>query len=255
MTIQKNSGLSFLFLLGIIIVSLEFWLYSIFIILILTGFQIYDKEHRSMSSILVSFLVSFLFFQLASNQVENLEVTKELKILLNRCLLIIIFMGMILSQVFYKRRISLFAKLPKWSSKITLPFHTIKLSYFLFISFFVSCTLLIPPIVNEKVDIGSVFLFAVLFSIINATLEEFIWRGILLSSLSEYVSPLYAMLVTSLGFGLYHIAIGIPFGLSLLFSFGGLFYSIVVLKSNSIFPAIVLHLVINIGIVLNGWIV
>lgn len=247
--------ISLLFLLGIIVVSLEFWLYALLIILILAGFQIYDKEHRTITSLLVSFLVSFLFFQLASNQIENLGVTKEFNILLNRCLLIIILMGMILSQVLNKRSITLFAKLPKWSSRITMPFHTIKLSYFLLISLFGSCTILIPTIINANVDIGSVILFAIIFSIINATLEEFIWRGILLSSLSEYVSPLYAMIITSLGFGLYHIAIGIPFVLSLLFSFGGIFYAVVVIKSKSIYPAILLHIVINIGMVLNGRIV
>ncbi|WP_090831996.1 CPBP family intramembrane glutamic endopeptidase [Bacillus sp. UNCCL13] len=218
-------------------------------------YYIFHKEYRLLSSLLNSFLVGFLFFQIASNQLGDLEITKELIILLNRCLLIIIILAMIFSQILNKRRITFFTKIPEWSRRISLPFHSIRLSYFLLISFLFSFTILIPPFFLKETDIDSVLLFALFFSFINATLEEFIWRGILLSGLREYVSSFYAIIITSLGFGLYHISIGIPLIFSLLFAFGGLFYSIVVLKSNSIYPAILLHIVINIGMVLNGWII
>jgi uncharacterized protein len=38
----------------------------------------------------------------------------------------------------------------------------------------------------------------------------------------------------------------------LLFSFGGLFYGIVVVKTNSIYPAILFHFAANMGMVLSG---
>nr|WP_280157667.1 CPBP family glutamic-type intramembrane protease [Priestia aryabhattai]MDH3131841.1 hypothetical protein [Priestia aryabhattai] len=38
------------------------------------------------------------------------------------------------------------------------------------------------------------------------------------------------------------------------FSFGGLFYAFVVLKTKSIYPAVVFHFIINLGMVFNGWI-
>ncbi|MGD6957411.1 CPBP family glutamic-type intramembrane protease [Rossellomorea aquimaris] len=37
-------------------------------------------------------------------------------------------------------------------------------------------------------------------------------------------------------------------------NFGGLFYAIVVLKTESIYPSIAFHMVMNLGMVLNGWI-
>nr|WP_239583652.1 CPBP family intramembrane glutamic endopeptidase [Metabacillus iocasae] len=96
--------------------------------------------------------------------------------------------------------------------------------------------------------------YGIFFSIINAFLEEFLWRGIMLSSLKSNVSTFFAVFTTSTGFGLLHISIGIPLVMSLLFSLGGLFYAVVVLKTNSIYPAIAFHLIINLGMVFNGWI-
>ncbi|WP_242688910.1 CPBP family intramembrane glutamic endopeptidase [Bacillus sp. Cs-700] len=94
-----------------------------------------------------------------------------------------------------------------------------------------------------------------MFAVINATLEEVVWRGVMLSSLKRNASTLYAVVITSVGFGLIHLSLGIPMMLSLLFSFGGLFYAIVVMKSKSIYPSIVFHMMINVGMVYNGWII
>lgn len=102
--------------------------------------------------------------------------------------------------------------------------------------------------------VKSLLLFAFLFALINAVFEEMIWRGPLFSSLLRQTSVSYALIVTSAGFGLLHLAIGIPVAISLLFSIAGLFYGIVVYKTNSIYPAILFHFVLNIGMVLSGWI-
>ncbi|MCK2000351.1 CPBP family intramembrane metalloprotease [[Brevibacterium] frigoritolerans] len=104
-------------------------------------------------------------------------------------------------------------------------------------------------------QLKQILLFGIFFAIINAPLEEVIWRGIMLSSLKRNISTFYAVVITSIGFGLLHLAIGIPLIISLLFSFGGFFYAIVVLKTNSIYPSIVFHIVINLGMVFNGWII
>ncbi|MEH7884203.1 CPBP family intramembrane glutamic endopeptidase [Bacillus sp. JJ1609] len=137
-----------------------------------------------------------------------------------------------------------------------MPFHTIKLPYFLLIGLLGSSIILIPIFLHlETSYIKSILLFGLLFAIMNATLEEVLWRGILLSNLKENISTFYAVVITSIGFGLLHLSIGIPVIVCLLFSFGGLFYAIVVLKTNSIYPSIVFHFVINLGMVFNGWII
>ncbi|WP_233201426.1 CPBP family intramembrane glutamic endopeptidase [Sporosarcina sp. P13] len=137
-----------------------------------------------------------------------------------------------------------------------MPFHTIKLSTFLLIGLFGSSTIFVSVLTPEKISyLKSIVIFAILFAILNATLEELIWRGTMLSSLKRNVSTCYAVLITSIGFGLLHISIGIPVIISLLFSFGGFFYAMVVLKSKSIYPSILFHIIINLGMVFNGWIV
>ncbi|WP_281186660.1 CPBP family intramembrane glutamic endopeptidase [Bacillus solimangrovi] len=154
-----------------------------------------------------------------------------------------------------KQKVFLYTALPDWGKRIVLPFHSIKISYFLFFGLLGSTTIFIPLLFLEGINYTTSFvIYGIFFSIINAFLEEFMWRGIMLSSLKRNVSTFFAVLTTSIGFGLLHISIGIPLIMSLLFSLGGLFYAFVVLKTNSIYPAIVFHFIINVGMVFNGWI-
>ncbi|WP_430507703.1 CPBP family intramembrane glutamic endopeptidase [Rossellomorea marisflavi] len=99
-----------------------------------------------------------------------------------------------------------------------------------------------------------IVLFALAFSIVNATLEEMLWRGTLLPVLAGQVSWLYALVVTSLAFGLHHIALGIPFWPALGFSIGGFFFAIVKWRSESLFPPILWHFIINLLMVFSGFI-
>ncbi|WP_227521957.1 CPBP family glutamic-type intramembrane protease [Bacillus solitudinis] len=39
----------------------------------------------------------------------------------------------------------------------------------------------------------------------------------------------------------------------MLFSLGGLLYAWSILKTNSIYPAVIFHMVINMGMFLSGW--
>ncbi|WP_147533322.1 CPBP family intramembrane glutamic endopeptidase [Bacillus marasmi] len=134
-----------------------------------------------------------------------------------------------------------------------MPFHSVKFSHFFLIGLIILTISFVPIIVQQELSyIESILLFNLLFSIINATLEELIWRGLMLSSLKEFVSNRSAVIITSIGFGLLHLTVGIPFIFSLLFSIGGLFYAFVVMKTNSIYPAIIFHFVINVGMVLSG---
>lgn len=95
-------------------------------------------------------------------------------------------------------------------------------------------------------------LFCLFFSLINAVFEEVIWRGLLLSTLKKYTSVGYAVVVTSVGFGLFHLSIGFSIYLSLLISVAGLIYALITLKTNSLYPSIIFHIIINIGMVFSG---
>jgi uncharacterized protein len=247
--------IALLFFLGIIFVSYSIWIGLAGVIAILLMMHIANGTNRVVISIFIAFLISFFLYQLTNAVVNNFEISRELKVLINRGLLLMIFLGICIANLLLNKKISFFNHKPKWSQSISLPLHTIKLSSFMLIGLMISGITFLPFILQQDpAFIKSILLFAILFSIINATLEEMIWRGIMLTNLMEHTSVMYAVIITSIGFGLLHLVIGIPFFVSLLFSFGGLFYGMVVIKSNSIYPAILLHFVVNLGMVLSGFI-
>ncbi len=232
-----------LFVLGLIPLSCLFLLYFL------------NKDYRSSVSLFIFFLLGLLIFQIGSAHMYKLSISQETKVLINRSFLLFILTSTIISLKISKQKIFLYSHLPNWNNQIIMPFHQIKVARFLLFGLIGSCIILLPALFQETSYIKSLFLFGILFALINATLEEVLWRGVMLSSLKRNVSTLYAVLITSVGFGLLHISIGIPVMLSILFSFGGLFYAIVVIKSKSIYPSIVFHMLINLGMVFNGWII
>jgi uncharacterized protein len=216
---------------------------------------LFIKQNRSVIFLFIFFLLGLLALQFATGWINEWNVSKETKILLNRSFLLFILLALALSHLISKEKIRFFTALPNLKRRISMPSHTISLPLFLLIGLAGSSTIFIPLIWSSSLsEVKSLFLFAIGFTILNATMEELIWRGVMLSSLKRNVSVLYAVTVTSLGFGLLHLSIGIPLLLSLLFSFGGIFYAIVVLKTDCIYPSIAFHMVMNVGMVLNGWI-
>ncbi|WP_305912735.1 CPBP family intramembrane glutamic endopeptidase [Guptibacillus hwajinpoensis] len=232
-----------LFVLGLIPLSCLFLLYFL------------NKGYRSSVSLFIFFLLGLLIYQIGSAFMYKLSISQETKVLINRSFLLFILTSTIISLKISGQKIFLYSHLPNWNNQIIMPFHQIKVARFLLFGLIGSCMILLPALFKETSYIKSLFLFGILFALINATLEEVLWRGVMLSSLKRNVSTLYAVLITSVGFGLLHISIGIPVMLSILFSFGGLFYAIVVIKSKSIYPSIVFHMLINLGMVFNGWII
>lgn len=244
-----------LFFSGIILLLYRAYGWGLLPMLGLLSLYISAKNNRSVAFLFLSFLIGFLTFQCATGWINGWDISKETNILLNRSFLIFILVALAVSQWISKKKVRFYLRLPDWSKRISMPSHTISMPLFLLIGLAGSSTIFIPLIWSEGIsEAKSLILFAIGFTNLNATLEELIWRGVMLSSLIRNTSVIYAVTVTSIGFGLLHLSIGIPLLLSLLFSFGGLFYSIVVLKTDSIYPSIAFHMVMNMGMVLNGWI-
>ncbi|MBO1626437.1 CPBP family glutamic-type intramembrane protease [Bacillus arachidis] len=59
-------------------------------------------------------------------------------------------------------------------------------------------------------------------------------------------------MLTSIGFGLQHYSLGFSWSVSTAFILAGIFYGRIIVKSNSIIPAIIWHIVLNLLMVLNG---
>lgn len=254
--LQKNISLNLsalLFFLGIIVFSYKMWFSGFLVCLFLLLIYLTNRKNRFVSLMFLFFLVGLSLYQITNLFIDTFDISREFRIILNRILLIMMVAGLFISHLLSKKEISFYNNKPQWNSVIRLPFHSIKLSNFMLQGIMVSVAIFIPFVLQQDLnDIKSLIVFCILFSVINAWLEELIWRGILFSSLKKELSVMYSLVITSVGFGLLHLSIGFPFMICLLFSFGGLFYGMVVLKTNSVYPSILFHLVINIGMVFGG---
>lgn len=247
--------IAILFFLGILAITYSSWIGFMSVLVLLLIISIKFAEFRFPASILITFLLSFFLYQLTNKFIDKIELSKELRILLNRGSLIIIIVGLCVVHLLSKKKLLFFNNKLEWNHHMKMPFHSIKISHFVLIGVLISAASFIPFIFQQELlHLQSILLFCLLFSLINAILEEVIWRGLMLASLKEHASVKFAIMMTSIGFGLMHLSIGFSLIVSLTFSVGGLFYAFVVLKTNSIYPAILFHFVINVGMVLSGMI-
>lgn len=248
--------LALLFFAGLILISfsMERGMYLVFLCLLV----IYSRspKHRFVALIFFTFLGNFFLFQLTNQLLaDRFDLSEEQRILCNRSLLILIIAGLYILHLFYKQKVSFFQQKPEWNHRIVLPFHSTSVFHFLLLGLIINVVIFASLIIQQEFSyLQSVVVFGLLFSIINSVFEEAIWRGIVLSSLQKRTSLFYAVTVTSIGFGLMHLSIGFSFSASLLFSFAGLAYAFIVWNTKSIYPAILFHFIINMGMVLSGWV-
>ncbi|MEC1524571.1 type II CAAX endopeptidase family protein [Neobacillus niacini] len=246
-----------LFFLGITSISYQQVGFSL---LVFMGFVILlllvDKEKRFVQSLLLAFLIGFVIFMVSNDFVGTMNISKEIKIILNRLFLVFIIIGIVSNLLLFSKKVTWYNNKPDWKNPIVLPFHKVNTFWFWLIGIIVNVIIYVFFIAQKDIEyIQTLFLFCLFFSIINAVFEEFIWRGILLSALQEHTSTGFAVFVTSVGFGLLHLSIGFSIFLSLLISVAGVIYALITLKTNSIYPSIVFHIVINIGMVYSGFII
>jgi uncharacterized protein len=246
-----------LFFLGITSISYQQVGFSLFVFtgLVILLFLV-NKEKRFVLSLLLSFLIGFVIFMVSNDFVGMMDISKEIKIILNRLFLVFIIIGIVFNHLLFNKKVTWHNNKPDWKNPIVLPLHKVNTFWFWLIGIIVNVIIYVVFIVQKDIEyIQTLFLFCLFFSLINAVFEEVIWRGILLSTLKEQTSTGYAVMVTSVGFGLLHLSIGFSIFLSLLISVAGLIYALITLKTNSIYPSIVFHIVINIGMVYSGFII
>lgn len=244
-----------LFFLGITFIASQQGVFSLLVFVGLLTLLFFNKEKRFIISLLLSFLNGFVIFMVANDFVESLHILKEVKIILNRLFLIFIIVGIVIIHLIFNKRVNWYNQKPDWTNPMVLPFHSVNMFWFWMIGIIINITIYIFFIVQKDLEFSLTFIwFCLLFSLINAVSEEVIWRGILLSTLIEQTSTGFAFIITSVGFGLFHLSIGFSIALSLFISVAGAIYALITLKTNSIYPSIVFHLVVNIGMVFSGFI-
>ncbi|ALC84321.1 abortive infection protein [Bacillus gobiensis] len=210
--------------------------------------------------VLTSILFGIGFFTyLQVNSQLKLE-PRELHIFLNRLSLFFILLPLFAFSFFYKVPFVRYWKKPQWNEFICFPFiwsgfHQTKVKSFLLIALTINFFIFLPFIIlNGWSFIQEVWLLTIIFTITNAVLEELVWRGALLSRFSEQLGERWAVVITSLGFGLQHYSLGFPWSVCIGFTLGGLFYGGITIKSGSIFPSLIWHMVLNVLMVFSGFI-
>ncbi|MFC4402449.1 CPBP family intramembrane glutamic endopeptidase [Gracilibacillus xinjiangensis] len=220
--------------------------------------------NRSMRLFLLTTLVFGIGFYVYGYMGSNWHITadsKELLKILNRLSLIFIIIPFLILSFIYKTPAISYWQKPDWNKMIPIPFiwagfHQTKAGIFLFVAMMTNLMVFTPFMIKSGwTYIQGIFLFMIIFSILNAVLEEIIWRGILLSRFSEDFGSKWAVILTSVGFGLQHYSLGFSWVSCVFFIFGGFFFGAITVTTKSIIPAIIWHMFINALMVLSGMII
>lgn len=83
-----------------------------------------------------------------------------------------------------------------------------------------------------------------LFAGVHATLQEFIWRGILLTQMIKITNIKYGILITSLAFGINSTLLGFSTMIFISYFLFGLLLSYLTISTKSIVPAIIAHILV-----------
>ncbi|MBD1379811.1 CPBP family intramembrane glutamic endopeptidase [Metabacillus arenae] len=259
-TVLRN--IASLFLFGILIIILQtnhYLLMSVWGICAWLFF--FNKSMRFFILTTTAFGIGFfLYGYVNSHWITHLN-PEGLLIILNRLSLIFLILPLTAISLIYKLPFMRYWQSPQWGELVRVPFilsgfHHTKVSVFLSIAMMINLIAFMPFIVNNGwAYIQEIWWFMLIFSIINSVLEEIIWRGMLLSRFSEHFGNRWAIMITSIGFGLQHYSLGFSWGGCLVFTLGGLFFGAITVKSKSIIPAVIWHMSINALMVLSGMIV
>lgn len=118
--------------------------------------------------------------------------------------------------------------------------------------FFIICAVPISILPFYKSISANVLWDGLLFTLINAVLEEILWRGLILPRVTSLAGEKRGLLITSLVFGLYHISLGFPIWACLIFAIGGFYMGGSAIISKGLAAPFMIHITVNIIFVLAG---
>ncbi|WP_208592004.1 CPBP family intramembrane glutamic endopeptidase [Gracilibacillus suaedae] len=217
-----------------------------------------NKSMRYFVWITLAFGIGFFLYIYGNTQWIADMYTEETRVILNRFFLIIVIIPLLCFSFIYRLPFISYWQKPRWAEYVQVPFiwlgfRQVKVSAFLVVAMMINLITFMPFI--SWTYIQEIWRFALIFSILNSVLEETIWRGVLLSRFSACFGNRWAVLITSVGFGLQHYSLGFSWISCLLFSVGGFFFGAITSRSKSIIPSIIWHMLFNLLMVFSGVIV
>lgn len=248
-----------LFVVIILLIQYKFFTVAFSLIIGIIMFMVIaSKQKRVFLWVMLAYLLSYLFYLYGDRFINELPYRVNTLMILNRFLLLlpILFMVYVLKK--FNEEINRYWNKPLWHAKISFPFiwngfHAVSIKAFLSIAISLNILAFFPFILNTKLNLGfSFYIFLFLFSMINGILEEVLWRGILLTRLVDLAGEKAAAFFSAIAFGFSHLVLGYSWSACLGFAIGGFFYAGVTLKSGSIIPAIIWHVIFNLLMILSG---
>ncbi|URM31386.1 MULTISPECIES: type II CAAX endopeptidase family protein [Bacillaceae] len=262
-TVNVNKSLPFLqlsvFTAGVLLFQSKLFAFAFILSFGLIIFLLLlSKQERVFSWTIAGYLTGSLLFLYGDKLLDALPLPYYILLILNRFLLVIPILILVYISIKFNKTAFPFLQKPDWNSLIFFPFiwsgfHSIKIKYFLMIAILINFAAFAYSIFSANISFSRDFLiFLIGFSIVNGIMEELLWRGIILSRMAELSGEKTAVLFSGLAFGFSHIMLGYSFVLCLLFAVGGIFYAAVTVKSQSIFPAFIWHMAMNVFMILSG---
>ncbi|MEC3885144.1 type II CAAX endopeptidase family protein [Halobacillus sp. HZG1] len=260
----RNLVIFFLFLTSVLFTQL-FPHYLIMVIILTALFlvSLIFSSFRIVALTSSAFVCGFSIFHVLEDPLVNWllqsGISPELGVILSRFLLVFYIVFLLLVSVIIRSKPIYYWKVGDFKQRLSFPwiwkgFDHPPIWLFLIIFSIVTCGIFLVNIsLNPNFEISTVLLiYSFLFAIINAPLEEFIWRGIILSRLSESTDIVSALLITSFGFGFYHYSLGIPLAICLAFGVGSIYMAGLTVKSGGLLPVVIFHFVLNFWMFFSG---
>jgi uncharacterized protein len=232
--------ISIVFLLTSYFFSRGYFSYFFFLVFgLMLMITFFKEEIRLFSWMLLSFFGGNLIRFYADKFIEELNNNEFIELILSQLLFIIPILTVCYVIKAFNREIMSFRQKP---SKGMLLFTLIVLF------------LVFMMMAMTHNNYFSVFLSFLLFSSCHVIFQEFIWRGILLTQMIKITNLRFGTLITTFAFGINSTLFGFSATITSIYCLFGFLLGYVTIRTKSLFPAIVIHMLILFILFLSGMI-
>lgn len=201
------------------------------------------EEKRLFAWVMISFFGGNLLLFYTDKFIEGYQYIPFYRVIINQVLFLIPILSICYVIKQFNKKISFFFNKPEVK-------NTNKHFYIILLLLSVGLTFIFINISGSDLNM---FLSLFTFSLIHASLQEVMWRGILLSQLIKITNETSAMLFTSITFAMNTTIFGFSTAVVLLYLILGFLFARLTIKYKSILPSIFAHSFVLIFFYLNDW--
>lgn len=254
----KETGLilAIIFLIALLFFEIQNFrgVFVLLFILLLAVFFL-EEKYRMFIWLLCAFFIGKLIFLYGDRLMLELPLSNRLSFTGSQFLFLIPISLMLYISKKFKEETHFNWRRPKWQFTFHLPLINLKIPVrnMLLIGISLSSLLFLPSILKEDFNFSlDLMIMGLVFSIANGVLQEVLWRGIFLRVFVRLAGNFLAVAVTSIAFGISQFSLGFSVLACLGFIVIGYLFALITLKSNSLLPSTIWHIVVNFLLILNG---